>query len=223
MDFGAAFHPDIFAKFFAALLALVNPAYTIPVFLSLTQDYTLRERQRTALVVMFTVIVAGLVAVLVGEEILAAFSIGVPALRVAGGIIIFGIALAMLRADEPSAGDARATAEACQHKKSIAVVPLGIPLAMGPGGIATAIIFANELNDAGEIATLGLGVLAVGLILGVGLLFAAPIAAFAGPTVIDVVTRVMAIILAAVAVEMVFSGAFDAIEQRYPHLPDLAG
>ncbi len=62
MDFGAAFHPVIFAKFFAALFALVNPAYGIPIFLSLTDGYSPGERRKTALVVMGTVIVAGLIA-----------------------------------------------------------------------------------------------------------------------------------------------------------------
>ncbi len=220
MDLGAAFHPDIFAKFFAALLALVNPAYAIPIFLGLTEGYTPAERRGTALVVTAAVIVTGFVSITLGEEILRAFSIGVSSLRVAGGIIVLGIALGMMRAEGPSAGDAQAVADG-RRARNIAVVPLAIPLTFGPGAIATSIIFAYPLSYAGEIATLGLVVLAVGAILALGLLFAAPIAAATGPTVINVVTRIMAIVLAAVAIEMIFSGVFDALETRYPGLLSL--
>lgn len=219
MDLGAAFHPEVFAKYFAALFALVNPAYGIPIFLGLTDGYSPDERRRTAFVVAGAVIVAGLVSVLIGEEILAAFSISVASLRIAGGIIILGIALAMLRDEGPSAGDARAVAEGGRRAKNIAVVPLAIPLSFGPGAIVTSIIFAHRLDYAGEIATLAAVVLAVGAILGLSLLFAAPIARAVGPTVIGVVSRIMAIILAAVAIEMIFGGAFDALEQRFPTLP----
>jgi multiple antibiotic resistance protein len=221
MDFGAAFHAETFAKFFAALFALVNPAYGIPIFLSLTDGYSPAERRKTALVVMGAVIVTGLVALLVGEEILAAFSISVPSLRIAGGIIILGIALSMMRDEGLPAGDAKAVAEGGRRAKNIAVVPLAIPLTFGPGAIVTTIIFAYQLDYAGEIATLATVVLAVAAILGVSLLFAASIAGAVGPTVISVVSRIMAIILAAVAIEMIFSGAFDALEHRYPKLPSL--
>jgi multiple antibiotic resistance protein len=217
MDFGTAFQPEIFAKFFAAFFALVNPAYAIPIFLGLTSGYSPDERRRTALVVTFTVIVTGLVALLVGEEILAFFSIDIAALRVGGGIIILGIALAMLR-EEASPGDARAAAEGSRRRGSIAVVPLAIPLTVGPGAIATAIIFANQLSDTAELVTLGTGVLVVAAILGVSLLLAEPIVRAVGSTAISVVTRIMAIILAAVAVEMIFTGTFDALEQRFPTL-----
>jgi multiple antibiotic resistance protein len=187
----------------------------------MTDGFSPRERHRIALVVTCAVIVTGLVAVLLGEEVLAFFSIGVPSLRIAGGIIILGIALAMMRDDPPSAGDVKAVAAGSQRRSGIGVVPLAIPLTFGPGAISTAIIFAHQLNDSAEVATLGLTVFAVGAILGLSLLFAAPIARAVGPTGISVVSRIMAIILAAVAIEMIFSGAFDALEHRYPNLPAL--
>ncbi len=160
-------------------------------------------------------------SLMIGEEILAAFSISVPSLRIAGGIIILGIALSMLRDEGPSAGDAKAVAEGSRRPKNIAVVPLAIPLTFGPGAIVTTIIFAYQLDYAGEIATLATVMLAVAAILGVSLLFAASIARAVGPTVISVVSRTMAIILAAVAIEMILGGAFDAFEHRYPTLPSL--
>jgi multiple antibiotic resistance protein len=210
------FHQDVFLKFLAALLALLNPLYGIPIFLGLTQGFTPAERNRTALIATVTVTITALVSVLLGEEVLALFGIDIPSFRIAGGVIILGIALAMLKADEPPPGDARAASEG-SARKNIAIVPLAIPLTIGPGTIATAIVFAHQKDGfAGEIVTLVPVVLFACVLVGLGLRFAGPISEFFGPTVISVITRVMAIILAAVAIEMITVGVFAAIEGHYP-------
>ena len=218
-----AFHPDVFLKFLAALLALLNPLYGIPIFLSMTKNFSPSERNRTAVVVSLTVAITATVATLIGEEILAIFGIDVPAFRIAGGIIILGIAVAMLKADDPSAGDSKAASEGHSRKRSIAIVPLAIPLTIGPGVIATVILFAHRLDEAGEIVTLMPVVLGVSLLIWLGLRFAGPIAELLGETVITVVTRVMAIILAAVAVEMVIEGFVGVIDQHFPGLRNAGG
>jgi multiple antibiotic resistance protein len=218
MDLMAFFHPDVFFKFLAALLALLNPLYGIPIFLSMTKGYSPAERNRTALIASIAVTATGLVATLIGEEVLGVFGIDIPSFRIAGGIIILGIALAMLKADEPSTGDAKAASEGHERKGNIAVVPLAIPLTIGPGAIATVIVFAHQLDDRSEIVTLVPVVLGVCFLVWLGLRFAAPIAALLGDTVISVITRIMAIILAAVAIEMVMTGVIDVVDQHYPNL-----
>ncbi len=218
MDLTAAFHPDVFFKFLAALLALLNPLYGIPIFLSMTRDYSPAERNRTALIASIAVTATGLVATLIGEEVLGVFGIDIPSFRIAGGIMILGIALAMLKADELSAGDAKAASAGHQRKGDIAVVPLAIPLIIGPGEIATVIVFAHQLDDRSEIVTMVPVVLGVCFLVWLGLRFAAPIAALLGDTVISVITRIMAIILAAVAIEMMITGVVDVVDQHYPNL-----
>jgi multiple antibiotic resistance protein len=218
MDVTALFHADVFFKFLAALLALLNPLYAIPVFLSLTQGYSPAERNRTASIASATVATTGVIATLIGEEVLSVFGIDIPSFRIAGGIIILGIALAMLKAEAPAAGDAKAASEGRARQGSIAVVPLAIPLTLGPGTIATVIVFAHQLDDGSELVTLVPVVLGASLLIWLGLRFAGPIAATLGDTVISVITRIMAIILAAVAVEMVVTGAVQAVDQHYPHL-----
>lgn len=218
LDVMASFDLDVSLKFLAALLALLNPLYGIPIFLSMTQGYTPAERNRTALIVAATVTVTALVATLIGEEVLGVFGIDIPSFRIAGGIIILGIALTMLNAADPAAGDAKAAADGHARRGNIAVVPLAIPLTIGPGAIATAIVFAHQLDDASELVTLVPVVLAVCLLIWLGLRFAGPIAALLGDTVISVITRIMAIILAAVAIEMVIAGIVAVIDQHYPHL-----
>jgi multiple antibiotic resistance protein len=124
----------------------------------------------------------------------------------------------MLKADEPSAGDVKAASEAHERKGNIAIVPLAIPLTIGPGAIATVIVFARRLDDRSEIVTLVPVVLGVCFLVWLGLRFAAPIAALLGDTVISVITGIMAIILAAVAIEMVIAGVIDVVDQHYPNL-----
>jgi multiple antibiotic resistance protein len=212
------FDQAVFLKFLAALLAIFNPLYGIPIFLSMTEGYSAPERKRVALIVTGTVVIVALIAVLIGEEVLAIFGIDIPSFRIAGGLIILGVGMSMLNASDRPQGDQQAVEEGTKKKSNIAVVPLAIPLTIGPGTIATTIVFAHTLSDGAEIVTLGSAVLIACAIVGLGLLFADPISRFFGPTMINVITRVMAIILVAVAVEMVLTGTFNAIDARYPGL-----
>lgn len=94
------FDQAVFLKFLAALLALLKPLYGIPIFLGMTQGFSPAERNRTALITSFAITMTALISLLVGEEILALFGIDVPSFRIAGGLIILGIAFAMLRAED---------------------------------------------------------------------------------------------------------------------------
>ncbi len=217
------FNGDVFLKFLVALLALLNPLYGIPIFLSMTDGYTPAERKRTAGIVAATVVVVATIATVVGEEILGVFGIEVPAFQIAGGIIVLGIALAMLKDDPPIAGDSKAEAAGHQRKRNIAIVPLAIPLTIGPGAIATIILFAHSLDNTSEIVTMIPVLVGVCVAVWLGLLFADPIARFLGNTAISVITRIMAILLAAIAVEMVINGAFHLIDSHYPDLTKTAG
>lgn len=214
----SAFDGDVTLKFAAALLALVNPMYGIPIFLSMTAGFTPEQRKRTALLAALTVAVTGVVVTVLGEEFLALFGIDVPSFRVAGGIIILGIALAMLKAEPYSSKDANTASDTNLGNKDIAIVPLAIPLTIGPGTIATLIVFAHGLEDSQEVVNMLPVVLGVSLLIWAGLRYASPIAESLGDTVISVMTRIMAIILAAIAVEMVFTGALDLVDNHFPNL-----
>ncbi|MDA7964842.1 MarC family protein [Ruegeria sp.] len=220
---GELFDQAVFLKFLAAVLAIFNPLYNIPIFLSMTRDCTTAERRRVALIVTASVTVIALIAVMIGEEVLAIFGIDVPSFRIAGGIIIFGIGMSMLKAEDRAPGDQAALAEGHARKLKFAVVPLAIPLTIGPGTIAITIVFSHQLSDGAEIVTLGSAVLIACAIVGVGLLFADQISRLLGETMINVLTRIMAILLVAVAVEMVLTGTFNAIDKHYPRLSSMLG
>ncbi len=219
----ALFDQAVFLKFLAAVLAIFNPLYNIPIFLSMTRDCTSAERRRVAMIVMASVTVIALISVAIGEEVLAVFGIDVPSFRVAGGLIIFGIGMSMLNAQDRVPGDQAAVADGHARKLNFAVVPLAIPLTIGPGTIAVTIVFSHQLSDGAELVTLGSAILIACFIVGLGLLFADSISRLVGETMINVLTRIMAILLVAVAVEMVLTGIFNAVDAHYPGLTGSAG
>ncbi|WP_170586574.1 MarC family protein [Ruegeria arenilitoris] len=219
----ALFDQAVFLKFLAAVLAIFNPLYNIPIFLSMTRDCTPAERRRVAMIVMASVTVIALISVAIGEEVLAVFGIDVPSFRVAGGLIIFGIGMSMLNAQDRAPGDQAAVVDGHVRKLNFAVVPLAIPLTIGPGTIAVTIVFSHQLSDGAELVTLGSAILIACFIVGLGLLFADSISRLVGETMINVLTRIMAILLVAVAVEMVLTGIFNAVDAHYPGLTGSPG
>ena len=198
-------------KTFVALLAIVNPLGVVPFFISLTSNYTAEERARTIRTAAFSVAVVIAVCALAGEPVMRFFGISVPALQVGGGIIMLLMAINMLNAQM---GGARATAEEAieaEAKASIAVVPLAIPLLTGPGTISTVIVYAGKARVWSDFAALiGSGV-AIGLLVYLLLRLAQPISRLLGRTGINIATRILGLMLAALAVEFMADGLTDLL------------
>ncbi|MCP4315115.1 MAG: MarC family protein [Hyphomicrobiales bacterium] len=216
------FDTGLFFKFAAALVALINPLYGIPIFLGMTKGYSQAERRRIANIVAITVFVSATIAAVIGEEILSFFGIGVPAFQIGGGIIVLLVGLSMLQ-DNSSAGDEKAIDDGQQKGSDFAVVPLSIPLTIGPGTFATIILFAHLLSDGGELVTMIPVIFLISVLTWLGLIFADPISRLLGNTSINVVTRIMAIILVAIAVEMVLNGAVSAYHHHFEDAAKAAG
>lgn len=212
------FDYGVFLKFLGAYFAMVNPLLGVPVFIAMTDGYSKAERIRAALVVSATIAVVGLVSVMAGEEVLSIFGIGIPAFRVAGGLIIVGIGLAMLNADTASHSE-RLSREAPEPERSnITVVPLAIPMTIGPGAIVSSIVFSHQVDERAEFITLAPVVLIVAVVMAVSLLFAEPITRLLGRNMMSVLSRVFAIVLVAIAVEMILTGLGDEIRRQFPDL-----
>jgi len=203
-----------YLKFLVALVAIVNPVGTIPVFINLTanQDSQTRYRNgRTAALAMGLILMAVLFS---GEAILRFFGITVGSFRVGGGILILLMALSMLHA---KMSNVKQTAEEeldSAERDSVAVVPLATPLLAGPGAISTVILYAQRSDSAGHYLYMcGAIVVLAGLTL---LLFrlAPTIARLLGKTGINIVTRLMGLIMAAMGVEFIANG----LKQLFPGL-----
>ncbi|AOJ23666.1 MULTISPECIES: YchE family NAAT transporter [Burkholderia] len=193
-------------KSFISLLALINPVGAVPFFLSLTAQQTDGERRRTIRIASVSVFCVMTVTALLGQQIINFFGISVGSLEVGGGIIMLLMAINMLNAQ---IGNTRSTPEErheAELKDNIAVVPLAIPLLTGPGSISTVIIYAANAHHWYEQA----GLVAIGAVLAflcfVAMRLAEPIANWIGRTGINIATRLMGLMLSALAVEFIVNG-----------------
>lgn len=197
MDFAFA------AKVFAALFAIMNPIANLPIFLSLTSDMGEAEQRRTAVLVSATVAVGCIVSALAGSAILGFFGLDVNHFRLAGGLIVLLIALSMLHgtdsATHSGSGEEKATFATASN---VAFYPLAIPILLGPGTISALIVYAHDATGPDRITALGAGMLAFLLLLAATLIAAPTLARIISPTVMSVTKRLMGMILAAIAMEM---------------------
>jgi len=192
--------------FFAALLAVMNPMGSAAIFLSMTTEHTPAERAVTARTAAIAATLALLVTAAVGKYILGFFAISLDGFRAAGGVILFLMALSMLRA-RPSRMNS-VTAERIEggEKDDPGVFPIAIPLIAGPGAFAAVILYGEGADGLMGWAGLFGVILLAGLVVLAALLAAAPISRFLGVTGMNVLMRVMGLILAALAMEMIAAG-----------------
>ena len=193
-------------KTFISLLALVNPLGAIPFFISFTATNTSGERRRIARIASIAVALVIAFATLLGQHVINFFGISVASFQVGGGIIMLLMAVSMINAQ---AGGTRTTPEEAvegELKENIAVVPLAIPLLAGPGTISTVIIYADKASGVWQYAGLLAGGVAIALITFLALSAAEPISRVLGRTGINIATRLMGLMLAALAVEFMVDG-----------------
>jgi len=188
------------------LLAIVNPLAIVPFFIHYTHDFTDAQRKRTIWISSFSAFVVIAVSALMGLHILAFFGISLASFQVGGGMLLMTSALAMLNAQPAEAKSNEEELHVAAASASIAVVPLTIPLLTGPATMSTVVILADKAADAWQLATLvGFGVV-VALTTALCFLSAQPIARVLGKTGINVMTRLMGLILAALSVEVMSDG-----------------
>jgi multiple antibiotic resistance protein len=205
------------------LLAIVNPPAIIPFFIYYTQGFSSAQRRHTVVVASLTAFLVIATCALLGIRILEFFGISLASFQVGGGMLLLISALNMLNAKpaeaKPSSNEMEAGAEKAAMGNSIAVVPLTIPLLTGPATMSTVVIYADRAHNALELATLvGYGVV-IALVTAVSFALAHPIARVLGQTGINVLTRLMGLILAALAVEVMAEG----LGKLFPILGRAAG
>jgi multiple antibiotic resistance protein len=198
---------DLF-KPLIALLAIVNPIGCIPFFLAFTQNLTRAQRQHTLSVSSFSAFVVIAVSAVAGLKIIEFFGISIASFQVGGGTLLLISSLQMLNAQpaEAKPADVDEGNQKVDAGASIAIVPLTIPLLTGPATISTMVIYAEKTRQVWEVALLvGYGVV-IGLATFITFSAAASIAKVLGRTGINVMTRLMGLILAAMAVELLADG-----------------
>ena len=188
---------------FITLFVIVDPIGLAPMFVALTQGQTTAQRRRIA--VTSCLVGAGLLTAfgLLGDAVLGFAGISMPAFRIAGGILLFLTALDMLfeRRSKRREDQSRA------NEDDPSVFPLAIPLIAGPGAIATMILLTNQNDgDWTWVLTVHAVMFSVLLLTFFFFLLATPIERALGPVGINVVTRLLGMLLAALSVQFVLDG-----------------
>ncbi|MFZ2988248.1 MarC family protein [Ideonella sp.] len=209
-----------FLKPLIALLAIVNPIGVVPFFIHFTQGFSREERKRTIRTSSLAAFAVVAISSVAGLKLIEIFGISIASFQVGGGLLLLISSMHMLNAqpaesrrEDVNEGQAKADAGS-----SIAVVPLTIPLLTGPATISTMVIYAEKTRTFWEHAALvGYGVV-IGAATFLAFSAAGRIAKVLGQTGINVMTRLMGLILAAMAVELLADGLIKLFPVLASHL-----
>ena len=195
-----------YIKIFVGLLAIVNPFGAIPMFISMTADESAAQRRDTTNQVALGLTIILLVALFAGDLLLQFFGITIDSFRVGGGILVLLMAISMLQAKTSPVKQTTEEADESIQKESVAIVPLAMPLLAGPGAISAVILAAHKADSVVGSLIIAGGILMLSLVVWVVLRMSPWIAARMGATGINIMTRIMGLMLTAIAVEFIASG-----------------
>ena len=191
-----------------ALLAIVNPIGVIPFFIHFTQGFTREQRQRTTRIASISAFAVIAVSALAGLKIIEFFGISLASFQVGGGLLLLMSALQMLNAQpaESRKDDLHEGGDKADTGASIAIVPLTIPLLTGPATISTMIIYADKTRHWWQLGVLVVYGVVIGIAVWIAFSLSDRVAKAIGKTGTDVMTRLMGLLLAALAVEVMSDG-----------------
>jgi multiple antibiotic resistance protein len=193
-------------KFLVAMIIMMNPLGSLSIFLDLTKKSNHILQRKIAIRTSIAILFILLITLWTGKDLLQLLGITIPSFRFAGGIILLLMGLAMLQSRESPVSYTSEDDEAAKERDSIAVVPMALPVIVGPGSISTIIIIAGDYPQFVSKCWMSLLCILLTIMMGSMLYFAVPIAKLVGTSVMKVVTRIMGMIIMAIAVGMLAEG-----------------
>jgi len=193
-------------KFIVAMIIMMNPLGSLSIYLQLTKRYALDERKKTALQCCLAITVIMVLTLWIGKQLLDLLGITISSFRVAGGIILLWTGLSMLQSKESPLSNTPEDSAAAKELQSIAIVPMGLPIIIGPGSMSTLIIAANDYPTFFYKSWMSILCIGLALFMGLILYFANEIIKIVGESLIKVITRIMGMIIMAIAVGMLANG-----------------
>lgn len=200
---------------FATVFAIVNPIGNIPFFYAVTDGYTREDKKRVAAKTCIVTAAVLFTFALFGQWIFSIYGITIPSFRIAGGILLFSIAFSMLQGQKSKTKLTDEERDEAMQKDSVGIVPLGIPMFAGPGAITTVMILVSDASTASD-SLFRLAVIAGAVILTVvisyeTLVHSERIFDLMGKSGAMAFSRIMGLLLAAVAINFVLRGIAQAI------------
>lgn len=190
---------------FGSLFAIVDPFAAVPTFLAMTARDTAVQRRRMARTACITC--AGVMAAFaaLGPSIFKLFGITLPAFQIAGGLVLLLSSLDMIRAQKSPMRETPEEFAEGMSKDDIAITPLAVPLLAGPGAITTSIVLAGRAANLPQKAIFYVLIAFVALLSYWTLTIAADSAKKFSPTILNIITRLMGLLLAAIGVQLILS------------------
>ena len=202
-----------FAQFalvtFTSILFLVDPIAVVPTFLAITQGESQERRRVTARRACIAAAVLLIVFAAAGNLIFRAFGITLPAFRIAGGAILWLVAMDMLRGERPTQ-ESEAEIDEGIRKEDVALTPLAMPMLAGPGAISTVMVLSGQAQTPARSAVIYASIVVTLLISWIMLRVGDRVMSHFGQTGIRVIMRIMGLMLAAVAVQFIVTGIREA-------------
>lgn len=195
---------------FTSILFIVDPLAAVPAYLVITQDESAEQRRRTARRACIGMAVILVIFTAAGGAIFRLFGITLPAFRIAGGLILWLVAFDMLRAQRTTQEGSEELVEG-QAKEEVALTPLAIPILAGPGAISTSMVLASQAKTLAEVAAVYASILITAGVSYVTLRLGARVLALLGQTGIRVLTRIMGLVLAALATQFILTGIIEGL------------
>jgi len=205
-----------YLRFFVTLTAVVDPFLAIPFFIAFTEGRSAMQRSRIAKVVTLTVFFVLTLSAFLGETLLRMIGASVPAFMVGGGLVLLLMALSMLNAEAGSVRQSEAEAHELRRGEATGVVPIGFPLLAGPGAISTSIIAGERSSGLMHYGLVAGCIGLVCLVSWIALKQAHAIASRMSLTALNIATRILGLLLAAMAVQTMAEG-FKALFPGLAH------
>jgi multiple antibiotic resistance protein len=198
---------ELFISAFITFFVVIDPPGCAPIYASLTSNVPPRDRRIMAVRAILVASIILLVFALFGEQMLSALGISLDSFRIAGGIMLFLIALEMVFEKRTERREDRAQEIIEQPEiEDVSIFPMAMPMIAGPGSIAAVMLLTSQ-NDGIDNALVILGALGAVLLLTlIGLIAAGPLMRILGNKVEAVITRVLGVLLGALAVQFVVDG-----------------
>jgi multiple antibiotic resistance protein len=200
---------------FVSIFAIVNPVGNIPIFEAVTEGYSKELKRKVVMKICLVTTAVLFVFAIFGQYIFSIYGITIPAFKIAGGLLLFSVAFSMMQGQRSRTRLTEEDQKEAMEKEEVGIVPLGIPLFAGPGAITTVMIYVSEAaSQTGgllDVISVFLGIALTVLISYVLLTYSEGIFERMGRSGAMAFSRVMGLLLAAVAVSFILSGVFQAV------------
>jgi multiple antibiotic resistance protein len=195
---------------FTSVLFIVDPIAVVPTYLVITRGQSAAQRRKTAVRACIAATVILVTFSVAGKLIFEMFGITLPAFRIAGGLILWLVAMDMLHGNRSTQEGSAEIAEG-QAKDDVAVTPLAMPMLAGPGAISTVMVLSGEAHTTPQMVAVYASILLTAFVAWITLRVGERLVARMGQTGIRVMTRIMGLLLAAIAVQFVITGVREAL------------